>query len=87
MKAVCLSLLLTTFIATASAAQPDPAKTRAYIDKAWSTLTRSQDECKSLVDPKIKTRPVMYIPAQFTAPKDLTCKPARWSRHPRRAQI
>jgi len=71
MKAVCLSLLLTTFIATASAAQPDPAKTRAYIDKAWSTLTRSQDDCKSLVDPKIKTRPVMYIPAQFTAPKEL----------------
>ncbi|GLQ93121.1 trehalase family glycosidase [Dyella acidisoli] len=66
-----LSLLLTTFVATASAAQPDPAKTRDYIDKAWSTLTRSQDECKSLLDPKIRTRPVLYVPAQFTAPQDL----------------
>lgn len=72
MRIGCLLLLLsTTLVATASAAQPDPAKTRAYIDKAWSTLTRSQDECKSLVDPKIKTRPVLYVPAQFAAPKDL----------------
>nr|WP_284332120.1 trehalase family glycosidase [Dyella flagellata] len=58
-------------VATASAAQPDPAKTRAYIDKAWATLTRSQDECKSLLDPKIRARPVLYLPAQFTAPQDL----------------
>jgi len=68
----CLALLLSAaLVATASAAQPDPAKTRAYIDKAWTTLTRSQDECKSLLDPKIKTRPVLYVPAQFTVPKDL----------------
>lgn len=71
-KARHLALLLSAaLIATASAAQPDPAKTRAYIDKAWSTLTRSQDECKSLTDPKIRTRPVLYVPAQFTAPPDL----------------
>lgn len=70
-KVACLSLLLTTFAAAASAAQPDPVKTRAYIDNAWSTLTRSQDECKSLTDPKIKTRPVLYVPAQFPAPPDL----------------
>lgn len=68
---VLVLLLSSALVATASAAQPDPAKTRAYIDKAWSTLTRSQDNCKSLVDPKIRTRPVLYIPAQFTAPQDL----------------
>jgi len=67
-----LALLLSTALATtAAAAQPDAAKTRAYIDQAWTTLTRSQDECKSLLDPKIKTRPVLYVPAQFTAPADL----------------
>jgi alpha,alpha-trehalase len=68
----CLALLLSAALAaTAYAAQPDPAKTRTYIDRAWTTLTRSQDECKSLVDPKIKARPVLYVPAQFTAPQDL----------------
>ncbi|GLQ88473.1 trehalase family glycosidase [Dyella flagellata] len=66
-----LVLLSAMLVATASAAQPDPAKTRAYIDKAWATLTRSQDECKSLLDPKIRARPVLYLPAQFTAPQDL----------------
>jgi alpha,alpha-trehalase len=64
-------LLSAALAAAASAAQPDAARTHAYIAKAWTTLTRSQDDCKSLVDPKIKTRPVMYLPAQFTAPQDL----------------
>ncbi|GFZ93318.1 trehalase family glycosidase [Dyella caseinilytica] len=64
-------LLSTTLVATASAAQPDPAKTRTYIDKAWTTLTRSQDNCAALADPKIKAHPVIYVPAQFTAPADL----------------
>lgn len=67
-----LALLLSaTLAATASAAQPDPARTRAYIDQAWSTLTRSMDDCASLADPKIKARPVIYVPAQFAAPADL----------------
>ena len=72
MKARCLALILSaTLVATASAAQPDPAKTRAYIDQAWSTLTRSMDDCASLTDPKIKTRPVLYVPAGFATPPDL----------------
>ena len=72
MSSTSLALLLSAALATAaSAAQPDAAKTRAYIDQAWTTLTRSQDECKSLLDPKIKARPVLYVPAQFTAPADL----------------
>lgn len=67
-----LALLLSAMlVATASAAQPDPAKTRAYIDKAWTTLTRTQDNCASLTDPKIKARPVIYVPAQFTVPENL----------------
>ncbi|GLQ50613.1 trehalase family glycosidase [Dyella flava] len=67
-----LALLLSaTLVATASAAQPDPAKTRTYIDQAWTTLTRSMDNCASLTDPKIHARPVIYIPAQFNMPADL----------------
>jgi alpha,alpha-trehalase len=68
----CLAMLLSALLtSTVSAAQPDPAKTRAYIDQAWTTLTRSQDNCASLTDPKINARPVIYIPAQFAEPAAL----------------
>ncbi|WP_233510999.1 trehalase family glycosidase [Dyella psychrodurans] len=53
------------------AAKPDPAKTRAYIDKAWTTLTRSMDDCASLADPKLLTRPVLYVPSQFPMSAEL----------------
>ena len=57
--------------AAAGTASPDPAKTRAYIEHAWSTLTRSMTDCASLVDPKVATRPVLYLPAQFPVPAEL----------------
>jgi alpha,alpha-trehalase len=56
------------FAGTVAAAQPDPHKTRAYIDHAWSTLTRSMDDCASLVDPKVTTAPVLYLPAGLPMP-------------------
>jgi alpha,alpha-trehalase len=42
-----------------------------YISSAWDTLTRSMSECESIVDPKIKERPVMYLPAGFVEPAAL----------------
>jgi alpha,alpha-trehalase len=39
-----------------------------YISSAWDTLTRSMTECKSVVDPKIKAAPVLYLPADFPEP-------------------
>ncbi|GLQ99787.1 trehalase family glycosidase [Dyella mobilis] len=80
-----LALILSaTLVATAMAAQPDPAKTRTYIDHAWTTLTRSQDNCYALADPKINGRPVIYVPAQFTAPASLaqTAKRCNVDIHP-----
>ncbi|WP_430391305.1 trehalase family glycosidase [Dyella sp. 20L07] len=68
LTAMALSLALT---ATAHAAMPDPAKTRAYIDNAWTTLTRSMDDCASLTDTKVANHPVLYLPAQFSAPAKL----------------
>jgi alpha,alpha-trehalase len=35
-----------------------------YINSAWDTLTRSMTECVSVVDPKIKAPPVLYLPAE-----------------------
>jgi alpha,alpha-trehalase len=40
----------------------------AYISSAWDTLTRSMTDCQSVVDPKIKVAPVLYLPAGFPEP-------------------
>ncbi len=40
-----------------------------YISSAWDTLTRSMTECQSIVDPKIKVAPVLYLPAGFPEPQ------------------
>ena len=39
-----------------------------YISTAWDTLTRSMTDCASLVDPKIKVAPVLYLPKDFAEP-------------------
>jgi alpha,alpha-trehalase len=71
-RSLLASVLATLFFATTvCAATPDPAKTRSYIDHAWSTLTRSADECRALVDPKVPSRSVVYLPAQVSIPASL----------------
>ena len=57
--------------AVARDAAPDPAKTEAYIDNAWNTLTRSMDDCSALADGKVTTRPVLYLPADLTRTPDI----------------
>jgi alpha,alpha-trehalase len=44
------------------------AKIRAYIDNSWGTLSRSMIDCKSLVDPKLTTAPILYLPAGMATP-------------------
>jgi len=39
------------------------AELKTYIHSAWQTLTRSQTDCKSFADPKLTTKPVLYVPA------------------------
>ena len=70
LRPVLAAMLLLASTAVA-AAQADPAATRAYIDKAWSTLTRATDDCASLVDPKVATEPVLYLPAGVPMPGSL----------------
>ena len=59
------------FATAASAATPDPAKTRSYIAHAWGTLTRSVHECRALIDPKVPSHSVIYLPAQVAVPPSL----------------
>jgi alpha,alpha-trehalase len=40
----------------------------SYISTAWDTLTRSMTSCETLVDPKLRAAPVLYLPAGFAAP-------------------
>ncbi len=69
----CLTALLL------AAACLSPAQTQAnslppireYIHGAWDTLTRSTTDCKSLVDPKVTTAPVLYLPADLPEPAEL----------------
>jgi alpha,alpha-trehalase len=44
------------------------AKILAYINGSWDILSRSMTECKSLVDPKVTTPPVLYLPADLETP-------------------
>ena len=39
-----------------------------YIATAWDTLTRSMTDCQSVVDPKIKAPPILYLPAGMAEP-------------------
>jgi hypothetical protein len=83
MTRFCVSLVLICGVADAqtSAAPMTEASDQGlkpiltYISSAWDTLTRSMNDCASVVDPKIKVSPVLYLPAGFeepTAVKKLT---------------
>jgi alpha,alpha-trehalase len=58
----------TTPAASTAAAQPGLGPIRTYIADGWDTLTRSLDECKSIVDTKLTTASILYMPADFDVP-------------------
>jgi alpha,alpha-trehalase len=39
-----------------------------YISTGWDTLTRSMTDCQSVIDPKMKVAPVLYLPAGMVEP-------------------
>jgi alpha,alpha-trehalase len=54
-------------------AAPQPAPTiDAYIHQGWDSLSRSMSECQSLIDPKVTTPPVLYLPYGAPMPPELT---------------
>jgi len=53
---------------TAAVNPPDDAKIRTYISSGWDTLSRSMSECKSVVDIKVATAPVLYLPYEMSIP-------------------
>src|SRR3984957_12501177 len=72
-----LAVVFLIYVFASQAAQPARAKERDgqglapildYISSAWDVLTRSMTDCKSVVDPKIKVAPVLYLPSGFAEP-------------------
>ncbi|HEY3705286.1 MAG TPA: trehalase family glycosidase [Terracidiphilus sp.] len=47
---------------------PNPEATLQYIHGAWDTLTRSMTDCHSLVDIKVTSNPILYLPAGLPMP-------------------
>jgi len=74
----CLLIFLSLTSSTLGQAAPAQPRTAPqgqglkpildYISSAWDTLTRSMTECQSIVDPKIKVAPVLYLPAGYPEP-------------------
>lgn len=64
-------LLAALFAAAAGAATPSPALTRAYIDKAWNTLTRRMADCSAFGMGPGDTQRVVYLPHRLPMPADL----------------
>jgi alpha,alpha-trehalase len=55
--------------ATTGTGTPDAAATLAYIHKTWDELSRSMTDCHSLVDVKVTSNPVLYVPAEMAIPE------------------
>jgi alpha,alpha-trehalase len=72
---VALVVLLTVSCAigtanaqTAAAQDQGLNPIREYIATGWDSLTRSLTDCKTIVDSKLATASVLYIPADFEVP-------------------
>src|ERR1051325_9311443 len=81
-RAVLLWLILSASVSSAGqvqdykrASHQDQAglpEIQNYISKAWDALTRDMTSCSSIRDPKARTAPVIYLPADFAMPASLT---------------
>ena len=72
-----LVLVITLLACNASSQLPatsaaGKAKILAYIHTNWDTLSRSMSSCTSVVDPKVTTTPVLYLPAGMATPASVT---------------
>jgi alpha,alpha-trehalase len=71
------ALVFCAIFAPAGLAQEAAAKEaglrqiRSYIAAGWDTLTRSLNDCKVIVDPKLAAASVLYLPADFDVPADV----------------
>src|SRR5262250_1598824 len=58
--------------AVAAPAPPGLEAILDYIAKSWDTLTRSMEDCTTVVDPKLAENSVLYLPAELAVPANVT---------------
>jgi alpha,alpha-trehalase len=74
--AICSAISLAQTAAPPSSHQLSPKAEEgqpidAYIQSAWDQLSRSMDDCKSVVDPKLATTSILYLPANVLEPPEI----------------
>ncbi len=62
----CIFIIFVTLLTTGAAKASSPID--QYISDSWGTLSRSMSECKSVVDAKVTTAPILYLPAGLQVP-------------------
>src|SRR6267143_1316281 len=67
----CAIFAPASFAQEAGAKEAGLRQIRSYIAAGWDTLTRSLNDCKVIVDPKLAAASVLYLPANFEAPADV----------------
>ncbi len=70
----CFCVLLSSGVPQAQQSPTSSSLTpiREYIDRGWDSLTRSMTRCDSIVDPKVASAAVLYLPADFPVPDAVT---------------
>ncbi|NYF78318.1 trehalase family glycosidase [Granulicella arctica] len=67
-----LPLVASLAVAQVSTTDADAnTKVLTYIQGGWDTLSRSMSECKSVVDSKVSTTPILYLPAGIATPSSV----------------
>lgn len=71
--AALLCIVLLHAVAAPATERPTAAESslhqiRAYISSAWDTLTRSLTDCGTVVDTKLSTASILYLPADVEVP-------------------
>ncbi len=72
-----LAALAASAAQTPSPAAPDSQATLRYIHAAWDSLTRSVTDCAAMTDTKVAAVSVLYLPAGFAAPPEVTAAAER----------
>src|SRR6202162_649564 len=75
-KKLCVCVLcffLLNAVPSSAASDPQPEQhaldqIRAYISTGWYSLTRSLTDCATVVDTKLSSASVLYLPADFAVP-------------------
>jgi len=74
LASLALLILLAPYTETPTRAQQSAAVAGAtkpildYISNGWDTLTRSMDNCTTIVDPKLIGKSILYVPADYAVP-------------------